>query len=433
MVIEDLPDVPPAALLLYTEVYAKAPSWDDARKLLKALLPELKRQSRSYDTERFDKKSVAPAVSSFDIHLDGALNPFDHGGAACSDLRCRVAAAERIARSMGLMADRIWITDYLTETFCDFGRATGAKLDKVVADTLILGKLMPLVAAGVLRFKSPWIPSCRNCLETFEQEVTRTSDHLVAAFKQEFELEDMGGSRYAIHTGSLFDPPLVLRIHPGRGQSRQPPDMNNCMHRIVHRAVRSTMWIGREAAAGRGSVFSNSRAGLAGMVYQEGRFRDARDLRLLDESRNVDLPWVGQLAPAQVMQLREEASRALPQFRELLASHLVYRPEQQGSADADASGLIGALRQQAAEVRDELQIVNKHAKRFWRQPFTILSLGAAALGVATDQTLSAAGGLLALWQFLGTHDPGNEKDTEKLQCRPGYVLVKAQDLLAHAA
>lgn len=430
MVLEDLPDVPPAALLLITEVYSKAKTWADARKLLKGLLPELKAQSQAYDLQRFSKSIESSNKGEFDIHLDGALNIFARSSGGCADLDCRIAAVERMTRSIGLIADRIWVTDYLTETFCDFGRTTNAKLDSVIGDTLILGKLMPLVSAGILRFKSPWIPSCQGCLKHFEDRVDQITDDLVLAFKDGFRLEDMGEKMYTLHTGAVYSPPIVIRLLPGPTTPDAPPDVDRYIRQIVHDAVRSTMWAGREAAASQGSIFSNSRIGLAGLAHQEGRFQSVDDLRVLDERRSVDLPWVKELSPAQIMELRQEASRALPQLRELMATRLVFRETDNAKGSAD--DFVGELRQQAAEIRDELQIINRNSARFWRQPFTILSLGAAALGVATDQPLAAVGGLLALWQFLGTHEPGNEKEVEKLKCRPGFVLIKAHDLLAHA-
>lgn len=429
MVVEDLPDVPPAAVLLYSEVYAKAEGWEDARKRLKSLLPELKAQSRAYDLARFEVENAPPSPKEFDIHLDGALNLFSKDSGGCMDTDCRVVAAERLARSVGLVADRLWVTDYLTETFCDFGRATDAKLDLAVADTLVLGTLMPLVAGGVMRFKSPWIPSCQSCLNHFEDQVSQITDDLVAAFHGEFMMEHMGENRYALHTGAVFDPPIVLRILPGRKTSDAPPNADNYIWDVIHGAVRSALWVGREAAVGRGSVFSNSRVGLAGLVHREGRFTGLKQFQALDDSRNFELPWIGELTPAQVVELRAEASKAMPQFREVMASRLVYDEDGPSGGSAD---VVAELREQAAEVRAELEIINRQAKRFWKKPFTLLSLSAAALGVATDQTIGAAGGLLALWQFLGEHDEGNEKDAEKLKSRPGYVLLKAKDLLAHA-
>lgn len=431
MDVENLSDVPPAVMLLYSEVYTKAESWEHARKLLKGLLPELKTQSLAYEVMPFGSDEAALPHGEFDIHLDGALNIFQRSPAGCADPVCRVEAAQSIARSMGLVADRLWVTDLFTEKFWDFGRATNRKLDDVVADTLVLGGVMPLVEAGVLKFKSPWIPSCQSCIDHFDSRVHTVTDALVDAFQHEFEIEDMGDLRYAIHSGALFDPPVVLRVWPSDKKPDVAPDLDAHVWNLVHGAVRSAMWTGREAAAHGGSIFSNSRAGLAGFIQTEGRFQGLDEFRLLDQSRNLDLPWVKDLSPKQVMELRQEAGKALPQFRELMAKRLVFQVGQPING-GDASDFVGELRQQAAEVKAELEVINKHAKRFWKQPFTLLSLGAAAIGLATDQTLSAAGGLLALWQFLGTHDPGFEKEMETLKCRPGYVLLKAQDLLAHA-
>jgi hypothetical protein len=431
MNLDDLSDVPPVVMLLYSEVYAKSEGWEHARKLLKGLLPELKTQSLAYDVMPFGSNEAALPHGEFDIHLDGALNVFQRSPAGCADPVCRVEAAQSIARSMGLVADRLWVTDLLTEKFWDFGRATNRKLDDVVADTIVLGQLMPLVEAGVLKFKSPWVPSCKSCLDQFDRQVATITDALVDAFQHEFEIEDRGDFCSDIYTGALFNPSVVLRVWPSDKRPDVAPDVDAYLRNVVRSAVRSALWTGREAAAHGGSIFSNSQAGLAGFAQAEGRFQGLDRFRLLDQSRSLNLPWVKDLSPQQVMELRQEADKALPQFRELMAKRLVFQVDQPSSG-GDAMDFVAELRQQAAEVKSELEVINKHAKRFWKKPFTLLSLGAAAVGLATDQPVGAAGGLLALWQFLGTHDPGFEKDAEVLKCRPGYVLLKAQDLLAHA-
>lgn len=61
-----------------------------------------------------------------------------------------------------------------------------------------------------------------------------------------------------------------------------------------------------------------------------------------------------------------------------------------------------------------------------------LGFGVSAYGLGTGQALPALSGLLPLLQLMVTHKTGTEKDLEKLKRRPGYVLVKAQDILDHA-
>jgi hypothetical protein len=94
--------------------------------------------------------------------------------------------------------------------------------------------------------------------------------------------------------------------------------------------------------------------------------------------------------------------------------------------------IVHELRQQAVEVRNELDVTRQHSGRYWNASFTVLSLAGGVYGGATDQVAATAVGLLPLLQLLMAHDHSTEAAVDKLQQRPGYVLVKAQDILAHA-
>jgi hypothetical protein len=167
------------------------------------------------------------------------------------------------------------------------------------------------------------------------------------------------------------------------------------------------------------------------MLQCDGRLpQNRRELRAFEDSRALDVPWVSELSPSQVLELREEASNAIPLFREMLARATTYDADQ--SSKGLTNDLIADLRTQAAEVRSELSSKQSKSARYWRTAYGVLGLGISAYGVATDQVLPGLGGLLPIIQLLIEHRTGHESDVEKLKTRPGYVLVKAQDILAHA-
>ncbi|MGZ3325191.1 MAG: hypothetical protein ACXU9C_29990, partial [Xanthobacteraceae bacterium] len=97
-----------------------------------------------------------------------------------------------------------------------------------------------------------------------------------------------------------------------------------------------------------------------------------------------------------------------------------------------ARELVMELREQSHEVRAELQAAQKNSAKYWKTTYALLGLGLSAYGVATDQVVAGVGGLLPLINLLISHKSGHEKDISKLTTKPGYVLVKAQDILAHA-
>jgi hypothetical protein len=154
-------------------------------------------------------------------------------------------------------------------------------------------------------------------------------------------------------------------------------------------------------------------------------------LVLLDRERNFSVPWVSELDASQVLQLREAASSALVPFREKMARAMCVR-DLEAVSSTSSSGVVAELREQAAEVHAALEAGRKHSARYWKVTYGLLGLWLSAYGVATDQLLPGVGGLLPVIHLLISHKSGHEADVSKLSSRPGYVLVKAKDILSHA-
>ncbi len=424
--VEDMPDVPPAVILLLA-AHAESKSWVDLRKTIKVMLKDLQEQSIAYE---ISNHTLVPAQANplhFEVHLHGGMDPFD-GSAGCSDLACRLQGMDRIARSMGLIADRVWITDLISEKFVRFGRVTNAKLDEIVADTLVLARLAPLIFAGIVRFRSPWRPVCNQCIANFENSIEELAKDVASKFKNEAKFLSRKNGNYTLDTGNFFEPSLVYQnILP----ESPLPKLRDAIEMIAYREIRTAMWASRDASLFGGSVFSNSRIGLAGILSQEGRFSNSEQLLLLDHERSIQIPWVSELNAAQIVELRQETSNALPLFREKMARTLSI-DEDNKSNTSTSREFIQELREQAAEVRAELSVTQLNSARFWKTTYGLLGLGVSAYGVATDQVVAGVGGLLPLINLLINHTSGHEKDLDMATRRPGYVLVKAQDLLAHA-
>lgn len=423
--LEELDCIPPSIPLLISEVFAKSRDWGTARQRLRDLLPDLRQQSEIYELSSASRARVPAEPGKLEVYLDGGLDLFNEDK-GCQAIRCRVEAARRMARSIGLVADTMWLTDFLTEKFCRFGRVTNRKLDAILCDTLVLIELYPLMAAGILKFRSPWIAACSACLDHFEGEVDRIAETLRLEHSEEFTLDVHPAGGFSFNTGNLYDPPLYLHLLSRRSKNGEQPSLQELAHDAVRTAVRSALWAGREAVMGAGSIFSNSGIGLAGLAYKEGTVRSRSELRLLDERRSINVPWVSDLSPIQIIELRQEAAAALPMFRELMAKQL-----SMPTTEATSKSVVEDLRQQSVEVRNELASIQRHSSRFWKSTYMLLGFGVSAYGVATAQVLPAAGGLLPLIQLIMNHKSGTEREMEKVKFRPGYVLVKAQEILAH--
>lgn len=423
--LDALGNVPPALLLIWSD-FAAGHEWRDIRKRIRAGLRDFKDQSLAFESRNVAREEPVD-VRRFEVHPHGALDLMSGDG--CIALDCRVAAAKRVARSLGLFADRIWLTDHVSTEVMGIGRATNDSIDRLIHHAVALAPLLPLMEAGIVRFRSPWIATCASCSQEFDAEVERATQAVLRTFTRQVKVEKKPSGGYFVRTGNFFVPPLVH--HSFHNDPGDAPSSRFFAESLVSREVRRILWAAREATFTRGSVFSNSRVALAGMLHCDGRLpSSARGLRVFEDSRAFDLPWVSELSPAQVLQLREEVSQAVPVLRELLARVATANAPESSALAGDS--MVAELRAQAEEVRAELAAKQKKSARYWRTTYGILGLGISAYGVGTDQTLAALGGLLPIIQLLIEHRTTHEAATEKLRLRPGYVLVKAQDLLAHA-
>lgn len=424
--IDNLPHVPPALILLLREM-ALVDSWRDARRRVKGMLRDLRDQSEVYESQQSRQSVKEESTGQFDVHLHGAMNLLTRQG--CGALECRTAAADRIARSVGLIADRVWLTDTLTEKFVDFGRVTNEKLDEVMEDAIVLSRVMPLILAGIVKFRSPWIATCSSCRDYFYSQIESASQDLAKTFFSEFKFDKTSDGGFTFDTGAATEPSLFFKGYRQKGE--KIPSKKKFVEGWVEQQLYSIYWVAREAAITGGTIVSNSRLGLAGLLQQEGRLFDASSLYLLDKEREISVPWVSKLDAQQIVELRQEASLALPLLREKLFHVMSSSGASKVNQDTSKDWLF-ELREQAEEVRSELKTAQRSSARFWKVTYGVLGLGLSAYGIATDQVLAGVGGLLPILQLLMSHKSGHEAAVTSAISKPGYVLVKAQDILSHA-
>ncbi len=417
--IDEMSHVPPALIMLHDELAGKN-SWGDMRKTLKGMLKELRDQSEWYFSYQAEYGRKVDSYNGFEVHLHGAMDLLT--GAGCEELPCRVATAERISRSMGLISDRVWMTDLLTERFIDFGRTTNEKLDYILEDLMVLFTLYPLIVNGIVKFRTPWIVTCSSCMEEFYSQIEITAEILAKNFKSEFEIKKTSDG-FIADVGSCVEPSIILR-----GFEQKKPKKMDFVREWTAEQIRSIFWTAREASLTGGAVISNSRIGLAGLLQNEGRFINQSSLQLLDSEREFSIPWVSSLSPAQIIELREEVSGALPLFREKLFQ-IMSTSESSGKSSKEQ---ILELREQTEQVKAELMQTQKNSAKYWKVTYGLLGLGLSAYGVGTDQVLPGVGGLLPILQLLIGHKSGHDSKIDTQLHKPAYVLLKAQDILAHA-
>ncbi len=423
----ELNNVPPAIPLIFNEIISKSRGYEDAYKRLKKLWPELRAQSRFYWENHSLASPDTNSPTELGIYLDGGLNLFN-SRMGCIDIRCRLKAAKNLTRTLGLLGDTIWLTDLLTEIFLDnHKKIPETKIHRVLNDAMVLTELAPLIGAGIIKFRSPIQNFCKSCSIVFERELEEMVHDALSEHTSEFNVEKINDDAYALHTGETYAPPIIMRVYPHKNRlgAQRTPTVEESKFDVIYTAIRSALWTCNEASLGNGTVFSNSPIALAALAKREQNLTESSTLRVFDERRSIQIPWVTQLNASQIVELRDEASKALPAFRELLANHLSISHEA-------PSQLIGELRAQAIETRNELENIQSHSGRYWKTAYATVGLGISAYGLATDGVVPALGGLLPILHLLKEHTEGSQKELDKLHRRAGYVLVKAQGMLAHA-
>jgi hypothetical protein len=423
--IEADKNIPGHIALLLNENLAELPA-TGARKKLRGMLRDLKDQVLASAAQPLEPSGGAS--QQFNVFLSSGLDLFG-GSGACMHLACRVQYCDQVARSVALMADTVSVHDFFGDFIMDMNRPTNAELDSLLEEVSLLHRLRPLISAGILGFRSPMMAICQGCASEFSSRVDKTTQVLFSEFASTMSVERSPDGSVSIDSGQLYDPHLFHRINPGFAATRTDEEL---IFAQIYNSVRDTLWDARDASMQGGALFSNSRIGLSGMLIQENRIGSSSDVRILEGHRAAQLPWVSGLTVEQTLQLREEASVALPRLREFLARHLAARPVNT-AIPTKAEEYVQELREQAAEVKAELQIATRRSGSLAKNTLGILGLGIAALGFATEAESSLL--LTELLTTLGLiHGIGSDSGDHAaaLTAKPGYVLVAAEEILAHA-
>lgn len=236
--IDPLPHVPPALLLLAQET-AQCRSWTDLRRRVRSMLRDLRDQSEVFERDSIARADDSPRSTRFDVHLDGALNLLS--GKGCPAPECRLKAADRLAQSLGLIADRVWITDLLSEKFIEMRKPTNEQLDDVLHDFLVLTRLLPLIVAGIVKFRSPWTPTCSACAADFTSRLESATDEVAKTFSKHVRMERRSDGGFHAHTGACTEPSMVFSS--ASSGLKRIPSARSFAKRWLHEQLHSTFWI----------------------------------------------------------------------------------------------------------------------------------------------------------------------------------------------
>ena len=139
--------LPPVIELLASEDVLEIKSPHALRSVLETsgLLDELRQQAvwTIHNLEYADSQEREPSTN-FLLTPSGTLNPFSPTG-KCSDISCRMAAAEKFAQSVALYADQIVVPDPLTPRFLNEQPLPDWFWERIHVELQVLKYLLPLL------------------------------------------------------------------------------------------------------------------------------------------------------------------------------------------------------------------------------------------------------------------------------------------------
>lgn len=427
--------IPPCVRIILAERIEPADS-ERFRGWYHRLAPELRRQG-SWTLDNFsylEDGDDLPGLPCLRITASGALDPLSRTG-SCARPACRQAAADVFARTVGLYADVITLADTLTPSFALEEELADFDLQYLAGVVAGLQRLEPLISSGVIRFRLGAGRFCKSCYREFDQRVKAATDTLISQALPEVQFEHSDGF-LIMHAGTLLDEPLVAAHQMTRRQlelieSGEPLAElgRTAFSRILSGHLAETFLAAYSAAKLNAPLFSASRLDMLALRALDCSAIPLAHVEGWERSRSIELPWVSELSPQQVVRLRQEASQALPRFREEFARVLA-RP---ATGDHAAAVPIDELRAGAARVAAELGGLKLQQEALFRNVSGLLGITVAIYGVAsgTIPAGAAMGGLVSLLFLL--HGPAREdaREESRLRSSPAYVLVRAQELLRH--
>ena len=446
-------ELPRVLKLLRSEVTAGTiADWPRFKRTLsdKGFLRDLRQQAEASVPDAAYPKSAAQAGSA-DVGLYGptSLNPFT-AAFKCADFECRVKCADATATLSSLYTDYLVVTDEFARLFDGEGQLDASQLRGLGSALTIADRLSPQLEAGIIRFAKPPESFCPSCAARVHPEINAIADTMWTLFLKE------GSARFArtIGQGELewWTPShdglistvkldrkqlrLVTRLadrHTGAIPSASLEELHSILRpELVHEVQEALEHAAVAAEHGLTGASASTREALAVQLASP----DRQQIEKVTEWRaahSLDLPWIRDLSPAQALELRMRASKALPSFRALvsarISSGIISDTPRQSVVD-----LVGELRQDAERVRTELESIAREHPQALGAIGTIATVGMALTTVATMNPLAGAATLGLASVVAGLHPRAADAEHQRMRAvaSPGYVLVAASEVLRHA-
>jgi hypothetical protein len=260
----------------------------------------------------------------FDIYAGAGLDPLSFGG-KCPELQCVINSAHYFARTACLYADRVVIPDPFSFTYIE------ATDEEIFLSLEVLKVLKPLLEAGIIVFGPEALGACGNCVKVANEATKQVASQLCRQFMHAdpdlFRYRD--GRRWRISFGS----PLLAKQRISFSATREAIAATRPNKLLTGKSAMSVVRQYRKALqkhfayCAHNVVFSSLIGRSCKATVVTDTPEEAVGYRLLDRRsvgvtepdwsmlRTVPLPALQSLTASQVMQVREEAGKALPAFR----------------------------------------------------------------------------------------------------------------------
>jgi hypothetical protein len=427
----DLENLPPVVQILLSE---RPRGRESPKGFLKRLLPELRRQA---EWTMLQSSGIYvgrdAALPRLVIDPSAGLDPFS-GYGKCADPACRLQNADLIARTVGLYADCAVIGDPFTDHVLIAEQWSDYDTFKLIGNLLVFRRLQPMFNSGVFRFATNFGGFCQNHSDMFKEQVTQIANEVLAEVKTGLSLVRKK-DHLEIHTSELLGLPMVhsakltAAVKRKLARSTDPAELAAELYGpYLHAEVHETLFKMRRAEPWRAVTFSNSRVSLLAARHFDRAMPSQAELEIWEASRSAYLPWVRDLSPTEIVQLRMKADRALPRFRERIGRALT------SDDGGEVKAVVRELRDEASEVEAELAALDAQGESRFRTASGVLGMTISVYGFAGEFLAAGAAltGLATLFGLLHAAHRKEQHEVGKLTSRPGYVLVKARELAEHA-
>lgn len=422
------PQLPP---VISTLLSGPAPPGDfvELKRWFRYMLPELRRQAE-WTSAKFKYQQPKPDAGSFFATPSAGIDP-SRSTALCSNHECRLKTARQFARTVGLYADHIVLADELTSKLLTLPRFSDEQIYRFAIDVSVLHEIAPLINGRFVSFRELTTYYCAEHFRIFKRAIRQTSADILAELNLRLPSRAKGDALF-VELDELFGYSLlhVEHLTPRKraaikSRARRLELIRKIALSDTEHLVGDTALALRDAVDARSTLLSGSKVSMLALRRLEGS--DQLEDSNWEAIRSAELPWIQELSVSQIVALRQAAPEALDRLRVKFANTV--------AADAAIINTkIEELRQEAEEVRAKLALLKKSSDTLFRNVSGVLGLTIAVYGFSYGFVPPAAAfaSLMTLLGLLHGSKHGESVQEVDVKSKPGYVLLKAKELLGHA-